>query len=419
MKVFSRAKKSAPVEVQERSGYNPSWLQNLNSAFFASLKANGTAANSINEQEALTVSAVYSAVKLLSELPATLDVYVESLEGTNYYKPQPTHKISQLLANPNDFQTNFIFMQSMLMKMHLRGNSYALKLFKDNRWQLIPVYSDFVQILVSPQGDEIFYSINGQPFAADEIIHFRNLSLDGVVGLSPIFYAARTLNNAIDSEEYMNKVFESGIQASGFFTTSERLTKQAYQRLQDDIEKKSGMDRAGEAQILEQGLKFERNTLSATDSQIIESMQFNVEQVARIYRVPKHLLYLDAKGGSTRSFSTQAREFLTYTLTPIFSNIEEELEKKLLSSSEISKNTARIKFDTKALLRVDPKERVEYYGGLFNIGAITSNEARAEEGMPPVDGGDTPFVQLNLAPLDKIEAIITDKINKQIDSTNG
>jgi len=419
MSIFSAF--ATPQVKTENRNYNPSWLQALNTAFYSSINANGTSTTPVNEQQALTVAAVYSAVKLLSEIPAVLDIQHQILDKkSDYYAPTRTSTIAKLMQRPNSFQTSFTFMQSMLAKMLLRGNSYAFKKRTASGIQeLIPVYGTNVQVSVSPEGDEVFYTINGVPFMADEVIHFRGMSIDGILGLSPIFYAARTLNNAIDSETYMNKVFESGIQASGFFLTAEKLTKQVYERLQADIKNKSGIERAGEAQILEQGLKFERNTISATDSQIIENMGFTVEQICRIYRVPKHLLYLDAKGGSTRSFSTQSQEFVTYSLTPIFSNIEEELEVKLLSTKANEEQTERLKFNTKELLRVDPTERVNYYQGLFNIGAITSNEARGEEGLPPVEGGDTPFVQLNLAPLDKIDKIIEDKISQQINSTNG
>jgi len=307
----------------------------------------------------------------------------------------------------------------MFMKMNLRGNAYAFILKSPTgEQQLIPIQGD-VTVSISPDGKEIFYSVSGTPFPSYEIVHFRGMSLDGILGLSPIYYAARVINNSIDSQKFMAKVYENGILTTGFFTTAEKLIDKTYQRLKEDIKNKSGIERAGEAQILEQGLKFERNTLSAVDTEILEQMNFSVEEFCRIYRIPKHLMYLDAKGGSTRSFSTQAREFLTYSLSPLLDNIEQELSLKLFSEVEFASGRSRIRFDTSELLRAAPDERSAYYKTLFNIGSITPNEIRAQEGMPPIEGGDTAFVQLNLSPIEQLEEIMADKINKQIVSTNG
>lgn len=405
-----------PTQKTEQRSYNPTWLQQFNEAFFAANQA-GSNQSSMNEQTALTISAVYSANKLLSEIPASLEVQVRERNG-EYFGLLTKGRVAKVLRKPNAYQTSYQYFQSMFMRMNIRGNSYAfIKRDEFGGKEMYPIL-DSVTISVSPKGDEIFYGVGGQWFSAYEIIHFRGMSLDGIVGLSPIHYAARTLMNAVDAEKYMSKVYENGIITTGFFTTAEKLTEKTYSRLQKDIKSKSGIDRAGEARILEQGLKFERNTLSAVDTEIIEQMSFSVEEVCRIYRIPKHLLYLDSKGGSTKSFSTQAKEFLTYSLSPSLSNVEEELESKLLTLRDYESGNFRIKFATKSLLRASPEERAKYYKELFNIGSMTPNEIRAEEGMPPIEGGDTSFVQLNLAPIDQLEEIIQDKINKQIDSTN-
>ena len=412
LSLFNSTKPEAEVR-----DYNPAWLKQMSAAIM-SANAINSKIEPVPEQQALTVSAVYSAVKLLSEIPASLSIFHQEKKD-GYYQTIDSGSIADVLRRPNDFQTSFIFMQSMLTKLHLRGNAYAFIMRDGLKIKYIPISDEHtIEVLVSPKGDEIFYKINGVAFQAFEILHFKVMSLDGYVGLSPIQYAVRTLRNMIDSERFMNKVFESGISASGFFTTTERLTTASFERLKKEIAASSGVDRAGEAKVLDSGLKFERNTLSAVDTQIIEGMSFSVEQISRIYRVPKHLLYLDSKGGSTRSFSTQAREFLTYSLAPLFNSIEEEIAVKTLTTAQFKSGKNRIRFDIKALLRVDPKERSDYYKGMFNVGSVTPNEIRAEEDLPPIDGGDTTYIPLNLAPINLIDQIITDKINKQIDSTN-
>lgn len=413
MKIFQRLESK---EVEKRE-YNPQWIQTLTSAIMGAAKA-GTSTTSVSEQQSLTVSAVYSAVSLLSELTASLDLNYEEDDGSGYYKKVKTGKIARCLRKPNDYQTRYSFVQSMKARALLRGNSYAFKLENQDNIKLIPIIGDkTVDVLLSPDGTEVFYRVNGQSFSADEFIHFKGLSLDGIMGLSPIHYAARTLANAVDSERYMNKVFESGIQASGFFQTAEKLTDKVYERLKNDIKDKSGIDRAGEAQILEQGLTFERNTLTAQDAAIADIMSLTVSDIARIFRVPKNLLYEDT--GVKSSSVMNSIEFLTYSLNSSLVNIEQELDYKLLMPSAYDSQTKRIKFDVSNLLRTEPDKRVKYYKDLFDIGGITSNEVRAREGMPSIDGGDDAFVQLNLAPLSMIGDIIQEKINKQIDSTNG
>jgi HK97 family phage portal protein len=412
---------STKPKAQNRS-YNPSWLTEMNSWFMSGM-ANGTNATPLSVQKSLTVAAVFSANKLMSEIPASLDLQYRVDDG-DYFEHITDGNLAKTLRRPNYYQNSYTFFQSMFMRMNLDGNSYAyIKRSPSGEIQLLPIDAGGTQTMtigISPLGDELFYFANGVPFSADEIVHFRNMSFDGILGLSPIFYASRMLNNAIDSERYMSKFYENGIVATGFFTTAERLTEKTYARMQEDIKNKSGIDRAGQAQILEQGLKFERNTINAADAAIIEAQRFSVEEVCRIYRIPKHLLYLDSQSGSGKSFSTQAREFLTYSLSPMLNNIQEELGMKLLPSDQYESGKGKIMFDTKALLRVDPTERAAYYKSLFNIGAITPNEIRADEGMKPLEeGGDDTFVQLNLAPLDMIEEVIGDKITKQVNSTNG
>jgi HK97 family phage portal protein len=410
--------RTAPKEPEQRQ-YSPTWLQQFNMAFALANEGGsaGTKTTILGEQEALTVSAIWSANKLLSEIPASLDVQHRVKDG-DYFENVTDSSLARTLRKPNHFQSSYTFFQSMFMRMNLRGNSYAFIETSPRGDKILHPVIDDVMVSESPDGTEIYYSINGKPFPSTEILHFRNLSIDGIMGLSPIYYAARTIHNAIDAERFMSKVYESGIMTTGFFTTAERLTEKSYARLKDDIKDKSGIERAGEAQILEQGLKFERNQLSAVDSAVIEQMNFSVEEVCRIYRIPKHLLYLDAKGGSTQSFGTQAREFLTFTLSPMLNNVEEELGQKLLTDEEYRSGDVKIRFDTKALLRVDPKERADYYKTMFNIGSMTPNEIRAEEGRKPIEGGDTAFVQLNLAPIEQLEEIIADKINQQVNSNN-
>jgi len=409
--LFNAKPEDSGTNSELRSDYNPAFLTTLTQAI---MQANAVSKGEtpINEKTSLTIAAVYSAVKLLSEIPASLSILHQQKDG-NYYKTIDDSVIARTLRKPSAAQTSFNWMQTMLMRLHMRGNAYAFIDKRELQAQIIPIYDQDVEVLVAPTGDEVFYRIGGQTFASYEIIHFRGMSLDGFVGISPIQWAARTLRNMIDSSRFMSKLFESGIMASGFFTTADRLGKSSYDRLKADIEQNSGINRAGKAKILDSGLKFERNTLSAVDGQIIEWMGFGVEEVARIYRVPKHLLYLDAKGGSTRSFSTQAREFLTYSLAPILNNVEEELAVKLFTTIQYDSGKERIKFDIKALLRVDPKERADYYAQLFNLGSITPNEIRSEEDLAPIEGGDSTYIQLNLVPLDKIEKIVDDRIMQQ------
>lgn len=411
LNLFNTRTETPVSNVENRSSYNPSFLQELTKAVMnAESYAKGKVV--INEQSSMTIAAVFSAVKLLSELTASLTIFHQKKDG-NYYRNVTDSAVSKMLKRPAKAFTSYNWMQTMLMRLLLRGNAYAFISRQGSSIELIPIYDKPVDVKVSPDGTEVFYYINGTYFANYEMLHFRGMSLDGFVGISPIQYAARELRNAIDMERYMNKLFESGIMASGFFTTAERLSKASYERMKSDIESKSGIDRAGEARILDSGLKFERNTLSAADSQIIEWAGFSVEEVARIYRVPKHLLYLDAKGGSTRSFSTQAKEFLTYSLSPLLNNVEEEIGGKIINDTAYLTGAEKITFDTKTLLRSDPKERADYYRSLFSLGSIKPDEIRAEEGYEPIDGGDSTYIQLNLAPLGRFDELIEKNLSSQ------
>ena len=132
------------------------------------------------------------------------------------------------------------------------------------------------------------------------------------------------------------------------------------------------------------------------DAQFIETRRFSVEEIARIFRVPNHLIN-DLSKSSFNNIEQQSLEFAKYSLTPYLVNWEQELNRKLLADRELS--THFFKFQTKELLRGDADSRADYYRKLFEIGALSPNEIRTMEDLNKIENGDEFFVPLNLGQL--------------------
>ena len=163
MGILSAFQSSPKTEKRE---YNPEWLKTLNSTFSLSNLSAPTGVTVPNEHTALTATSVWSAMKLLSEIPASLDIQHRVLNG-DYFKNVTDTPIARILRKPNSFQTRFQFFQSMLFRMNLRGNSYALRRMDSyGKIELIPI-NDSVDVSVSPKGDELFYTVNGVTFPQD------------------------------------------------------------------------------------------------------------------------------------------------------------------------------------------------------------------------------------------------------------
>jgi len=380
---------------------NPSeWLVD----FFGSKNKSGT---DVNSTTVMGIPAVYSAVRLLSETFASLPVGVYRSEGENAIKDND-HEINAVLREPNAMMTWFTFADVALTHLKLWGNFYAI-ILRDVRMRPIElriVHPSEVDAI--EQTGEIYYKIKGEDdlVPSYNMIHVMGHSEDGITGKSPITLLRENLGLGLASQDFGANFFGQGINPGGIVTVEDSLSDEAYKRMKSSFNAAyGGLGNAHKAILLEHGAKFTPAVRTAlADAQFIESRQFQVTEVARIFKIPPHLLG-DLERSTHNNIEHQAIEFVKHTVLPDLKRFEGELNRKLFMERE--KGEYYIRFNVEGLLRADSLSRSELYKSLFSVGAISQNEIRAKENMNPIEGGDRYFIPTNnYTPVDKIDQVI-------------
>lgn len=224
-----------------------------------------------------------------------------------------------------------------------------------------------------------------------EVLHVLGITLDGLKGISPITFARESLGGAIAELRHGQSFFQHGAALSGVLQHPGHLGPEAAETLRQSWrEKYSGTDNAGRVAVLEEGMEFKPVSLSNKDAQWLESRQVSVLDIARIFGVPPALLgHLEKASYSSQE--AQNIEFLTHSLRPWLTRIEQALERALMPNSDLY-----CEFTTGDLLRTNQKDRYEAYRIALASGFMSVNEVRRLENLPEVDGGDELYRPLNM-----------------------
>ncbi len=367
---------------------------------------------SVSPSTALTFSAVWAAMRLLSESVSTLPIGVYK-QDKNGDRSELNNDLSYLLKyEPNTYQNKIGFMEKVMMDLLCNGNSYVkIERNKAGRpIQLLPL--NFQDVDVYFKDNRLYYTSASlkDTYDAQNILHFKlitnvntpsgNSNQDGIVGLSPVENCANAIGWGMDVEEYGRTFFKNGGKLSGILKTDRQLSESAIDRLRnsfnDNYSKLSGSNQTA---VLEEGLTFQPISIPADQAQFLASRQFSVEEVARIFNCPPHLLK-DLTKSSFNNIEMQSQEFVTYTLMPYLNKIELEMNTKLFRRANFGKEY--IKFNTNALLRGNIKDRSDYYKTAITNGWMTINEVRRKEEMNKVISGDENFIQMNMTTIEKI-----------------
>jgi HK97 family phage portal protein len=197
-------------------------------------------------------------------------------------------------------------------------------------------------------------------------------------------------------EKFGAKFFANDSKSGGFLQHPGKLGDEGVKNVAAGFNAQGGPDNAFKIKVLEEGMKFISTTIPPDDAQFLSSREFQVAEIARIYRVPLVLLQSMEKSSSWGSGIEQMMiGFVVWTIQPWLVRWEQEMNRKLLSDAERAAGYF-IKFNLNALLRGDMKARGQFYKDLFGIGAINPNEIRSLEDMNPYDDGDQFRVPLNM-----------------------
>ena len=357
----------------------------------------------VTQDTAIAFSAVWAAVRILSESVAQLPINLIEREQNGDKTIRSDHFLYNIIHNkPNEYMTNYTFIQKIMYDLCVSGNSYV-KIERNGSGRpvaLYPINTSDIEIRLLNENYYYYNTATGESLEYEEMLHFKIMCQDGLIGQSPIDTCAQSISWGLALEQYGNAYFNNGAKVSGVLQTDRALSTEAIDRLRTSFDQ--NYSRIGDAQktlILEEGLKFNTISLSNEASQFLASRQFSIEEIARIFNIPPHLLR-DLSKSSFNNIQEQSREFVQYSLMPYLSMIEQEMTTKLFKKTEQGK--LFIEFNTNALLRGNPKERADYYRTMLNIGAMTINEVRQKENMNVVEDGDNLFMQLNMATVEQI-----------------
>ena len=359
-------------------------------------------ANVFDTDKALTLTAVWCAIRLLAESVSSLPVSVYSKQANGDKLEDSKSPIYNLVKfKPNYYQNKITFFEFIMLSICTEGNSYV-QIVRNNSGtpvQLICLSPSDVTVVIND--NELFYQVDGgSVLDSSDVLHFKTITDDGVTGLSPIDQCAKALNWGVSLEEFGSTFFSNGAKPSSILQTDRALSDTALQRLKTSFNNNYGkLKNSNSTIVLEEGLTFKPISISPEQAQFLSSRQFSIEEVARIFNVPPHMLK-DLSKSSFNNIEMQSQEFVTYTLMPYITRIEQEMNLKLFRTNELGKTF--IEFNVNGLLRGDVKSRTEAYKTAITNGYMSINEVRQKENMNSLEGGDKHFMQMNMTTIDKI-----------------
>lgn len=356
----------------------------------------------VNQDSALTHSAVWRAINILSSSIAQLPIGLYRKEKNGDITEAKDHPAYQLLKEPNGIQTGYIFRETMQYSICSWGNGYAFIERDDrNNPETLNIWEAAnVEIIV--EDGQVYYRQrpDRKLFNANFILHIPALSADGLVGKSPIQVAKESIAGGLAVQKFGNKFYANGAKQSGVLTHPGRLGDKGTQNLRKSFNKIMKDDEGG-TMILEEGLQYNNISIPPDQAQFLESRKFSVNEIARWYGVPPHLL-ADLERSTYNNIEHQGIEFVIYSLMPWIRRWEDELNRKLLREEE--KKDHYFKFNVNGLLRGDSKTRFEAYGLALDRGWMNIDEVRALEEMNqlPDELGKKYLVQVNRTPIEKL-----------------
>lgn len=353
----------------------------------------------VDQQSALRFTAVFAAVKILSENIASLPKLVTRVTEAGD-EPAPDHAAARLLAKPNDYTDPFSFWFALLATTLTRGNGLArIEFDQSGKPKALHLLDPSCTRIVVDRGHKAYVYNDPDPdwkwlngtWLDSEVLHFMFFTLDGVTGVDPITYNAASIGRGIATGKFSADFYRKGGQIKGTLETDQSLTDEAFVRFKKHY-KQSAQN--FETPILEYGMKYKAIGISPIAAQLIQTETLSIQDIARMYSVPPHLL-AELSHATFSNIEQQNIFFGEYSLRPLCKRIEVQLEDKLVA--ERDRGLYNIKFDLRGMMRGDASARASYYASGISNGWMTPNEARAHEGMRKLPGLDNARVPLNYA----------------------
>ena len=378
-----------------------------------------TSGKYVTERSAMQMTAVYSCVRILSEAIAGLPLQFFKYTEDGGKEKAVEHPLYFLLHDePNPEMTSFVFRETLMTHLLLWGNGFA-QIIRNGKGEVVALYPlmpDRMKVDRDSSG-RLYYEytvydsddvagrkgtsrsgrlVRLQPW---DVLHIPGLGFDGLVGYSPIAMAKNAIGMAIACEEYGAKFFANGATPSGVLEYPNVLKDPA--RVRDSWQATfGGSGNANKVAVLEEGMKYTPISISPEQAQFLETRKFQIDEIARIFRIPPHMVG-DLEKSSFNNIENMSREFVTYTLDPWVCRWEQAMVRALLTPDE--KKKYFFKFNVDGLLRGDYQSRMNGYATARQNGWMSANDIRELENLdriPAEQGGDLYLINGNMTKLE-------------------
>lgn len=380
----------------------------------------GTASGKyVTERSAMQMTAVYCCVRILSEAVASLPLQFYRYTDDGGKEKAVEHPLYFLLHDePNPEMTSFIFRETLMTHLLLWGNAYS-QIIRNGKGEVVALYPlmpDRMKVDRDEHGrlyyeytvydtddvdgrkgtDKVGRTVRLQPH---DVLHIPGLGFDGLVGYSPIAMAKNAIGLAIATEEYGSKFFANGAAPSGVLEHPGTIKDPS--KVRESWQATfGGSGNANKIAVLEEGMKYTPISISPEQAQFLETRKFQIDEIARIFRVPPHMIG-DLEKSSFNNIEQQSLEFVKYTLDPWVSRWEQAMVRALLTPDE--KKRYFFKFNVDGLLRGDYQSRMNGYATARQNGWMSANDIRELENLdriPAEQGGDLYLINGNMTKLE-------------------
>ena len=379
---------------------------------YAFFLGGSTAGKMVTERSAMQMTAVYSCVRILAEAIAGLPLHLYTYKEDGGKEKAIGHPLYLLLHDePNPEMSSFVFREALMTHLLLWGDAYA-QIIRNGKGEVVALYPLMPNRMTVDRDSsgQLFYSYQMNNSDAptmktgtvilkpSDVLHIPGLGFDGLVGYSPIAMAKNAIGLAIATEEYGAKFFANGATPGGLLAYPG--TVKDPDRVRESWNKGfSGSQNAGKVAILEEGMKYTPISIAPEQAQFLETRKFQINEIARIFRVPPHMVG-DLEKSSFSNIEQQSLEFVKYTLDPWVVRWEQSLSRALFTPEE--KKQYFFKFNVEGLLRGDYQSRMNGYATARQNGWMSANDIRELENLdriPAEEGGDLYLINGNMLPL--------------------
>ena len=385
-----------------------------------------TSGKPVNERSAMQMTAVYSCVRILAEAIAGLPLHVYKYNETGGKEKAVDHPLYLLLHDePNPEMSSFVFRETLMTHLLLWGNAYA-QIIRNGKGEVIALYPLMPNKITVDRDEngQLYYTYLRSTEEAHtmegssvilkpcDVLHIPGLGFDGLVGYSPIAMAKNAIGMAIACEEFGAKFFANGAAPSGVLEHPGTIKDPS--RVREAWQSQfGGSSNSGKVAVLEEGMKYTPISISPEQAQFLETRKFQINEIARIFRVPPHMVG-DLEKSSFSNIEQQSLEFVKYTLDPWIIRWEQSMARVLFSTDE--KKEYFISFNLEGLLRGDYQSRMSGYSIARQNGWMSANDIRELENLdriPAEQGGDLYLINGSMLPLGNAGAYANFNLEKE------